>query len=192
MSTRSTLTLSLLTIAMILPAAGCTGRAISEGIGAVRGPEGVAVVIEPVSHFKPDNSLGEYTHFELGTITDEFGRTPRAFFRLLPQDFTNALLNKKMLFYRSGGKTLLVRGKVIHYEDATHVTSQLFGPFEEVVARIELVDKDTGTVLGVADCVGRSTQTVNQGIEKKSAGLAKGIVDWIKQHQHQPGEESSD
>ena len=41
----------------------------------------------------------------------------------------------------SGGKTLLVRGQFIHFEDSRNVTSQAFGPFEELIARVELVDK---------------------------------------------------
>jgi hypothetical protein len=183
-------TLRLFLLAAILSAGGC-GRAVTEGLGAVRGPQGVAVVVEPVSPYRSDFALGQYTHFQLGTITDEFGRTPRRFFLMFPQDFTNALMDKRMLG-RSGGKTLLIRGKIIHFEDTTRVTSHLFGPFEEIIARIELVDKDTGRVLGVADCVGRSTESVNQGLEKKSAGLAMAIVEWIVQHQRRPGERSPD
>jgi prophage DNA circulation protein len=56
---------------------------------------------------------------------------------------------------------------------------QVFGPFEEVVARVELVDKASGTVLGVANCIGRSNTSVNKGVNKKAEGLSKAIAIWI-------------
>jgi len=55
-----------------------------------------------------------------------------------------------------------------------------FGPLEEAVCEVQLVDKASGEVIGNATCVGRSTATVNQGLDKKAQGLAKAIVDWIK------------
>ena len=42
-----------------------------------------------------------------------------------------------------GGKTLLVRGTIIHYEDAGTIGT-LVGPLEEVICRAEFVDESTG------------------------------------------------
>lgn len=174
------LILTLCLLGSIAAADGCS-RLFAEGLGTVRGAKGIAVVIDPVSPYRKDNVLGAYTRFELGTFTDGFGRTPREFFARLPQDLGNALAENRIPNL-PGGKALVVRGRVLHYEDVGHVSSELFGPFEEVIARVELVDKATGRVLGAANCIGRSTETVNEGVDKKSAGMAKAIAEWIAQH----------
>jgi hypothetical protein len=54
-----------------------------------------------------------------------------------------------------------------------------FGNFEEVLARVEFVDKATNKVMGTANCIGRTAETVNVGVETKAEGLAKAIVNWI-------------
>ena len=74
---------------------------------------------------------------------------------------------------------LLVRGTIIYYESAHGLAEQLFGPLEEAVADVELVDKASGNVIAKAACVGRSTASVSQGVETKAEGLAKGITKWI-------------
>ena len=86
-------------------------------------------------------------------------------------------LAEKKIPTASSGKTLPIRGTYIYYEDANNTTDQLFGPFEEVIARVQLVDGST--VIGEATCVGRSTESVNKGADKKAQGLAKAIVGWI-------------
>ena len=57
---------------------------------------------------------------------------------------------------------------------------QAFGPLEEAVVEIKLIDKATAKEIGSATCVGRSTETVNLGLEKKAQGIAKAVVDWIQ------------
>ena len=87
-------------------------------------------------------------------------------------------LAEKGLPNDSSGKTLLIRGRIVHYE-GDGILGLALSPLEEVVARIELVDKDSGNVLGVANCIGRTTASVNTGVEKKAQGLAKAIVSWL-------------
>ena len=174
------LAMGLVVTALLSMGSGCVGRAVSEAMGKVTGAKGITIVIDPVSQRSRDIALVEYTRFELGTFTDEFGKTPPALLPLLKDRFERQLAAKKIP--NTSGKTLLIRGKIIHYEDATRAVSQVFGPFEEVVARVELVDKSSGKVLGVANCIGRSRETVNQGVEKKADGLAEAIVSWIAAH----------
>lgn len=178
--------LPMLMMSSLLTVGGCVSRAISEGLGKVTGPKGVTVVIEPVSNQKVDVSLEDYQHFEIGTFTDGFGgKIPSETNRLLPFYFSQQLREKHIINHASG-KTLLVRGQFIHYENSSSVTNEVFGPFEELVARVELVDQSSGRVIGVANCIGRSTQTVNKGLDKKVQGLAEAIVSWIAQHYPKP------
>ena len=179
--------MSLLLIVSALAAAstGCTGRIISEAMGKATGAKGITIVIDPVSDRNRDIALAGYSRFELAPLTDDFGRTPPEFFRMLNGKFLREMAARKIPNANAPagqGKTLLIRGKIIHYEDSTRAVSQVFGPFEEVVARIELVDKSSGKVLGTANCIGRSKETVNQGVEKKADGLAEAIVSWIAAH----------
>ena len=157
---------------------GCISRIAKEGIGVARGASGLYAPVQPVDVDQEARPLGEYKRFELGQITDDFGgKVPAELWTSLDEHFPEQLAAKK-LPNDPAGKTLLVRGKVLHYEDASRLGLAL-GPLEEVVARVELVDKDSGRILGVANCIGRTTESVNSGVPKKGEGLAKAIVAWI-------------
>ncbi len=56
----------------------------------------------------------------------------------------------------------------------------MLGPVEEVVCRTELVDKGTGQVLGIANCVGRTKARSNTGVKEKAEGLAEAFVKWVE------------
>ena len=160
---------------------GCMSRAIKEGLGLATGPAGVVLPVSPISQAKKDTALAAYTRFELVPFTDNFGgQVPRAVHWGLPAAFERELA-KKNIRSRRGGRTLLIRGEIWHYETAALV-SHVFGPLEELAARVSFIDKETGRVLGVYNCIGRSTQSVNQGLDKKIEGLAEAIVNVIVRH----------
>ena len=162
---------------LILLAGGCS-RLAKEGLGAATGAKGRAIPLKSVAGSPSDRPLGAYERFELGSITDGInGRTPPGLLTQLPAEFEKQLAAKRIPNAASG-RTLVVRGEIRHYE-ASGLFGQAFGPLEEVIARIELVDKDSGKVLGVANCVGRTKETVNTGVPKKAEGLAKAIVGWV-------------
>ncbi|MHC4983556.1 MAG: hypothetical protein ACYTF6_10410 [Planctomycetota bacterium] len=167
-------------VAIVAVAAGLLASGCSRGVKEVIGkPKGIYAPLTPVAADKDARPLGRYTHFELGDIDDAFGgKVPPELFRFLPEKFAEQL-QEHGLPDVSGGKTLLIRGKVYHYE-TQGLVGHIFGPLEEVVARMQLVDKDNGWVVGVANCVGRTNETRNRGAEKKAEGLAKAIVLWIK------------
>lgn len=173
---RRTILIILLT-GFVTLTGGCS-RIAKESIGGITGGKGSWTVLHPISTSRQARPLGVYKRFELARLTDDMnGRAPAALFSALPREFAKELAVKEIPNARSG-KTLLIRGKVLHYEDAS-MTGHAFGPLEEVVARIEFVDKDTGKVIGVANCVGRTKESVNTGVPKKAQGLAKAIVGWI-------------
>ena len=181
--TRATCILIVVTVAG-LALTGCA-RAAGEAFEAFRGAKGIYVPIVPVAETKEARPLGQYTRFELGEIQDAFGGSvPPELFRQLPAKFAEEI-EKAKLPNDPSGKTLLVRGKIYHYEDEGLV-GMMLGPLEEVVARIELVDKDSGRVIGVANCIGRTTKAAGKGVPKKAEGLARAIVSWIKSGYPEP------
>jgi len=170
--------LTLMAAAALLVAGGCS-TGIKEGVGVVRGAKGVYAPVQPLAVTQDARPLGEYTRFEMETFRDAFGgKVPSQLIRNLPAEFDKRI-SAAGLSDAPGGKTLVVRGEIIHYEDEGLVGIVL-GPLEEAIARVELVDQSTGRILGTANCIGRTTERVNKGVGKKTEGLAKAIVDWIK------------
>lgn len=170
--------LMLLAILTSMTATGCLSRAIKEGASVATGPKGFYV--EKTS-MGPEGAkpLAGYTSFEVGAISDGFGgNAPQQLLDLIPTETRNRLREEGFVV-GAGGNTVLITGKVIYFERAG-VSGQLFGPFEEAVTEIQLIDKASGKVLGVANVVGRSTTTARQGVDEKAVGVAKGIVKWIQ------------
>ena len=171
--------LVVLALAAAMMAPGCTGTIIKETVGVARGAKGTFMPIQPVALDKKARPLGAYERFEIGRITDDIGgKTPGNFLALLPKAFEKQI-DKAKLPNKPGGKTAVFQGKIIHYESSGTLGFAL-GPLEEVIVRAELVDKDSGKVLGVANCIGRTTERVNVGVDEKADGLAKAFVKWLE------------
>ena len=173
MNRRAMLIVSLVGLTALI--GGC-GTAATEAVSSIKGAKGEPTSIKVVS-----TNLGAYRRFELGRITDDMaGKVPRQLFTLLPGAFAEALKEEKIPNARSG-KTLLIQGKVLHYQSASS-SAALTGGAEFVVARIELVDKDSGQVLGTANCAGWTSKRLTLGVPEKAQGLARAIAKWIGKH----------
>ena len=145
---------------------GC-GTAISEGVGVAKGPQGY--------YFQTKNvpSLEGYS-FEIGKITDGFGRSPAELLSLLPGDIIEALREEEIPVNGSG-KTAIITGKILFYEKPG-----TFGKVEQAITEFSIVDKSSGSILGEAYCVGRSNSYfANRGIPDKAKAVANGITKWI-------------
>jgi hypothetical protein len=154
---------------------GCD-RIASETYGKVVGPKGFSADVRPVD----ERALAKYSHFEIGKFADETnGRAPSSFFAAVPYEFDKIAADR--IIQNPSGRTLLIRGRIIHYESSS-MASEIFGPLEEVVVRVQFVDKFTGGLIGEAVCVGRTRETLNRGPEKKAEGLARAIVGWLEGH----------
>jgi hypothetical protein len=167
-------------VVLIVVSLGCVGcgRAISEGLGEVRGASGIVMPIEPPSTTVNPNQLAEYRCFVLGEIRDDVGgRLSREFLPLLRSEFRDRLAAKK-LPTQAGGKTLLIRGQIIHYEDVGTI-GNVISPLEEVICRTEFVDQSSNRVVAVVNCIGRTNTSLNRGVKTKAEGLAKAFVSWI-------------
>jgi hypothetical protein len=169
----------LLAAAVTMVAPGCVGRMFTEGSGAVMGAKGTFMPIVHLSQSTADRPLSGYTRFEVADFTDNIGgRAPADFLPYLSNAFP-VQARKAGLPDNPGGRALLLRGKIVHYESSSTVGFVL-GPLEEVVARCEMVDKATGRVLATANCIGRTEAAVNSGTRSKAEGLAKALVKWIE------------
>ena len=170
MRRKSLLILTLVLVAAVSP--GCISRAIKESASVAIGAKGVLAEVQP-----PPTLVG-YSGFELGEFTDGMGgQVPKDLWTYLPDKFAAHLADKN-LAGRSGGKTLQLRGTILHYE-GEGISGLIFGDFEEVIARVEMVDKASGAVIGTANCIGRTTTTARKGVANKADGLAKALVSWI-------------
>ena len=167
-------TLGFTAVAVALIACSGCGRAITEGVGLARGAKGIVVVVAPAP------SLAGYAEFKVEAFNDQTGSgVPQVVKDSLAAHVAEQLAEAKVPT-GGAGKTLIIRGTYLYYEDANNTADQVFGPLEEVLARVQLVDAASGKVLGEANCVGRTTASVNKGPNEKGQGLAKAIVKWIK------------
>ncbi len=181
-----------LLLALIILAAGSTGcttgitEALKAGLG---GRPYVAELTKPGTDPYP---LAGYERIELGTFTDEFGGQ-------VPNDLMPAVraslygteeepgeLADNGLPTSSSGKTLLIRGKIYHYE-GKDLVGAMISPLDQVLARAEMVDKDSGRVIATANLIGRTTSRTRHNVDIVAEGLARAIAKWVKMY-HSPEE----
>ncbi len=141
------------------------GFAASGAYMTARGGYGEITIIRPVQ------GLGTYTQIKFQPFESTIGEkiSPELLKYLNNQIFEEV---HNIEFEKPGGKTLLIRGKVIHLFE---------GVLEKyIVANVELLDADTHKSLGVANIEGRS-----EGIHTMKAaaeGLAGGITKLLERH----------
>lgn len=169
---------------LALATLGCS-RLVGEGMAGAMGAKGAYYQEKALAPEKDYKALAEYQRFELGEVKNSTGKfMPPEFTTYLAQQFNTRLADSRLPKGESG-KTIVFRVNVVHYEKAD-VTDNVFGPFEEVVARVELVDKGSGEVKAQGVAVGRTEATVNLGAEKKAEGLAKALIKWATDHYPKP------
>ncbi|MFB3893133.1 MAG: hypothetical protein ACE15C_14040 [Phycisphaerae bacterium] len=170
---------------LILAATGCS-RVISEGIEEGLGPTAKTLPLDPAWPAGDQNYLARYKNFEIAPVASEFPPTPREFLSYLPVRLSEQFASKDLPMGKPG-KTLLVRITIMAYQPAASYEKAL-GPTEEVVARVELVDKDSGALVGKAICIGRTYQSVGLGTRWKAWGLSRAIVNkWIDSYYPKEG-----
>ena len=171
------LPLATLTGLMLL-SQGCVGRVVGEGAEKTLGPKGAYWQEKPLAAGKDAKPLGVYKRFELGTVKNDFGKNvPSDLIPKFREEFAKELKEAK-LPEEAAGKTLLINVTIIHYESAD-TTDNVLGPLEQVVAHVEMVDKDSQQVLASGNAIGRTGKTVGMGVDWKARGLAKALVKWI-------------
>jgi hypothetical protein len=164
---------------------GCVGRLIGEGVEAARGGQGDYGEIQPVAGAKNHSALSAYERFELGDVINECGRLmPGEFISRFKAQFAEQLADSD-LPRASSGKTLAFNVAIIHYEKAK-AADNIFGPLEEVVARVDLVDAESGEVLATGNAVGRTGKSVGLGTKTKAEGLSEALIKWVEDYYPKP------
>ncbi len=188
MNARNALWMSLLA-GLALGSTGCTGRLIGEALEKALGPKGAYWEEKPLATEKDAKPLAAYRAFEIGTVSNEYGKhVPADFTEKLRAEFAKQLAESH-LPNDGAGKTLIFNVRVIHYEVAD-MTDNVLGPLEQVVAHVELVDKDSQAVLASGNAIGRTGKTVGLGVDWKARGLAKALIKWASAYY--PKEEGED
>ncbi|MDP7161933.1 MAG: hypothetical protein QF792_00380 [Phycisphaerae bacterium] len=171
--------LLVLVVALVMSVCGCYGRVAKEAFGAATGGKGKFLPVGPAG---PGANLARYLEIRLEPFDGAADvNVPGDLNGMLLTEFSRMLRANKISERLGGTGRLIIRGRYLHYEESG-AGGQLFGPLEEVVARVEMVDGGTNAVLARANCVGRSTSTTTQGAGSKAQGLAKGIIKFIKEN----------
>ena len=171
--------------AVAVSSAGCLGRLVGEGAEEALGPKGAYWEEKPVAPDKHDKALATYRNFKLGEVTNGFGRNlPADFIPLFRGEFDKQL-QESHLPKEASGKTLSFKVNVFHYETAD-MTDNVFGPLEQVVAHVELVDGASGATVASGNAIGRTGKTVGLGVEWKARGLAKALLKWARDYYPKP------
>ena len=166
-------------IAVLLTSAGgCVGRAAKE---ALLSPKGFSVPVPTKPAAAPRNS---YSKVQIENFTNTGITTmPADMNQILQTTLAEKIAElkpKKAILTPSPARVLLVRGQYIYYEEAGGILDQAFGPFEEIIALVELVDQASSKVVAKGYCVGRTGTTRLQGPKRKAEGLSKAIIDFIR------------
>jgi len=166
----------VLIAASLTSAGGCVTRMAKE---AILWPTGFSVPTSPVA--SPQSSYSkvqveDFTNTGITTMPANMNQLVRT---ALAERIAK-LDDDKTILRPGAARTLLVRGQYLYYEESSGVLDQVFGPFEEIIALVELVDKSSGKIVARGYCVGRTNITKLQGPKKKAEGLAKAIIDLIK------------
>ena len=160
---------------------GCVGRLVGEGAEKTMGPKGDYWETKPAAASKRTKALASYGRIELGAINNEIGRNlPPDFISKFKAEFAKQLRESK-LPKDASGKTLVINVDVIHYENAD-MSDNVFGPLEQVVARINILDKESQQVLAAGNAIGRTGKTLGMGVDWKARGLAKALIKWVSDY----------
>ena len=155
---------------------GCLTRAAKE---AILSPKGFSVPTELGATKQNIYSKVEIENFtNTGIIT--MPANMNQLLRIALAEQIAKLKPKKAILDPGAARVLLVRGQYLYYEEAGGILDQAFGPFEEIIALVELVDQPSGKVAARGYCVGRTGTTRLQGPRRKAEGLAKAIIDFIR------------
>lgn len=167
-----------LTITLLAPLAGCT-TAAKQAYYAVRGAAGKFYEIQVVDPY----ALASYESVRVERFTNELGdRVPAGVIAEVNEQTPMALAESN-LFYDQG-KLLRITGRVIHFTGRSglvgSVSSVVGGP-EECVCRVQLLDGESGAMIGEAVCWGSVKSAVRRGSGELGAGVGKGVSKWIRE-----------
>jgi hypothetical protein len=164
---------------LLIGSTGCVSTAAKQAYYTVVGAQGKFYEVQIV---KP-RVLAAYRAIRVEPFTNELGRRVPAEVIEEVNDQTPATLDESGLFYLEG-KTLLVRGRIIHYTGRSALEGSVMsvaGGDEECVCRVQLLDAESQELLGEAVCWGLTQSALRRGSGELGKGVGKGVAKWIRQ-----------
>ena len=180
-------------LAVLAVASGCVGTAVSQGMSTVTGATPRFFELRDVAGAA---ALDRYK----SVAVQPFDSSP--LLGALPGDAvqeTQAQTLKRLAETRmfesvaaapGARPALVIRGKFVDYDPGgtpARVVGLGGNPF--LTAQIELVDGDTGQVLGIAMVTGTVKSAVRTGMKELADGVAKAVEGLAKQHHTKPAKE---
>lgn len=159
--------LTALVAVLAVSACGGCGVVAKPVVGAITGAKGVYLPIPPSA--SAPAPFTDVTFEPFGNDVPTL--VPGEFPGLVADALAKVADKSKLLPNPPAGaarRTLIVRGRYIHYQ-----------PKAEAVARVELVDGTTNTVIATAHCAGRGDTMTNTGTGALANGMAKAIRKFI-------------
>lgn len=156
---------------------GCT-TLVKQTYYTATGAEGKFYELKAVS----PSALAEYRAIRMEPFTSSLGdHVPREVIEEI--NYRTPRTIREEALFNTEGKTLLIRGTIIHYtgrSGSKAALQSLVGSGEQCVCRVELLDAQDGTVLGEAVCWGAVKSALRRGYSEFGEGVARGISKWLE------------
>ena len=167
----------LLSATVALASGGCS-TAVKQAYYGVRGAQGKFYEVKVVD----PGVLAKYKSVRVEPFTNEIGDCvpPQVIAEVNEQ--TPKSLAESGLFYPDG-KAVRVKGRIVHFTGKSGLkgsVGSVIGGSEECVCRVELLDGESGQVIGEAICWGIVKSAVRRGSGELGAGVGKGVENWIE------------
>ena len=157
---------------------GCASTVAKQAIYAVMGAQGKFYETSVVN----PSLLATYRSIRVDSFTNELGeRVPPEVIAEV-NDRTPEAIAESALFYPEG-KLLRVTGRIIHYTGRSGLQGSVWsvaGSTEECVCRVQLLDGNSGDLVGEAVCWGAVKSAVRRGSGELGTGVGKGVSKWIR------------
>lgn len=163
---------------LLVPLSGCYGTAAKQVVYAVMGAEGKFYELKTVDPHR----LATYRSIRVEPFTNELGARVPAGVLAEVNDRTPEAIAESTLFYPDGNP-LRVRGTIIHYTGRSGLEGSVMsivGSSEECVCRVQLLDGESGDLVGEAVCWGAVKSAIRRGSGELGTGVGKGVAKWIR------------
>jgi hypothetical protein len=127
--------------------------------------------------------LATYRSIRVDPFTNELGQRVPPEVIAEVNERTPEVIAESALFYPEG-KLLRVTGRIIHYTGRSGLQGSVMsvvGSAEECVCRVQLLDGDSGDLVGEAVCWGTVKSALRRGSEELGTGVGKGVCKWIRE-----------
>jgi hypothetical protein len=163
--------------AVVLGSSGCT-TALKQTYYTARGAQGKFYEVKVVN---PDK-LAAYRSVRVEPFTNALGqRVPPEVIAEVNENTPKAVAEAN-LFYPTG-KLLLIKGSIIHFTGKSGLrgsVGSVIGGGEECVCRVQLLDGESGELVGEAVCWAVVKSAVRRGSGELGVGVGEGVTEWLE------------